>query len=74
MYRVYGVYGAYSQMKERGNIWAIILYVDVNGVWSISSILLDEGERQHVINDTVCECKEFIEYIVSQGREATHGQ
>ncbi len=62
---MYGVYQVYSQMRERGNIWAIILYVDLKCVWSISSIQSDEGGGQHMINDTVCECKGFMEYTVS---------
>ncbi len=52
-------------MRERGNIWATILYVDVKRVWSISSIQSDEGERQHMINDTVCKCRGFMKYTVS---------
>ncbi len=48
-------------MRERGHIWAMMLYVDVKGVWSIQ---LDEGERQHMGNDTVCRCKGCMEYTV----------
>ncbi len=42
-------------------MWAMILYVDVKGVWSIQ---LDEGERQHMSNDAVCRCKGCMEYTV----------
>ncbi len=52
------------KMRERDYIWAIMLYVCVKGLWSISSIQLDDRERGYMGNDTVCRCKGFIEYTV----------
>ena len=49
----------------------MIVYVDVMGV---SSIQLDEGERQLMSNDSVCRCNGCMGYTVRWRREATHEQ
>ena len=48
-----------------------MLYVDVKG---LTCIQLDEGERKHMSNDSVCGCNGCMEYTVRWRREATYEQ
>ena len=53
-----------DEKDEGEGLHMVCVYVCVKGLWSISSIQLDDRERGYMGNDTVCRCKGFIEYTV----------